>query len=91
MRSCWVNFEKSEIFKFLRGQKGWSPLKNVQSICRQNYIKSQIKYLCEGWKIFWQYSSSICTVHYMDHIWAINHIVQYIGSKQQIFVHYMFN
>ena len=42
MRSCGVNFEKSEIFKFLRGPNGWFP-KKLQILFAKNYITRYMK------------------------------------------------
>ena len=38
MRSCGVNFEKSEIFRFLRGPKGGFPRKNSNSFFAKNEV-----------------------------------------------------
>ena len=51
MRSCWVNFENSEIFRFLRGPKGGFPPKISNSFFDKNqvtrlYEKSNTKITC---------------------------------------------
>ena len=40
MRSCGVNFENSEIFRFLRDPKGGFPPKISNSFFAKNYEKS---------------------------------------------------